>query len=393
MRKSLIILGVSQTISSISVTILIFALMMSSYNNSKSILDLSFVYIATSLPVFLVAPFCGLLIDKFNKKFNLVLADSLCILSIIFLYFNNYFIFLVVFFVQLSISYQGLTNQTLVTLFFNKEKLHMILGWMQFKKALQRLVAPALGGYLYNILDLKYIITISMLSLMTSLISLIFVNIPNVSTEKKSQNNFINNIGLKYILSDKILVYVCIFFICLNFLSGIYSVIYTPILLTFSDEQALGYALSIGSLGMIFASLSSAHIKSLTQKKYQALFLYVFMNGLSEIVMVSYPNFWVYSFGLLFGCISSSYIAVCSNLIWQSNVPYFIQGATFGARDFFVLGALSFGMLIGGIFGDFIKSNYNLSNILILTGFLQLILVTFCSYAWRFKDERLYSNR
>ena len=393
MKKSLIILGVSQTISSISVTILIFALMMSSYGNSKSILDLAWVYIATSLPVFLVAPFCGLLIDKLNKKLNLVIADSICILSVLFLYFNNYFIFLVVFFVQLSISYQGLTNQTLVSLFFNKDKLHMILGWMQFKKALQRLVAPALGGYLYNMLELKYIIAVSIISLIIALISLIFVNIPSVNIGKLSNSNFINNAGLKYILSDKNLFNICIFFIFLNFLSGIYSVVYTPILLAFSDEQALGYALSIGSLGMIFASLTSAHIKSLTQKKYQALLLYVFMNGLSEIFMASYPNFWVYSVGLLFGCITSSYIAVCNNIIWQSSVPFSIQGATFGARDFFALGALPLGMLIGGIFGDFIKSNYELSHILILTGILQLILVAFYSYAWRFENEGVYSNR
>ena len=71
-------------------------------------------------------------------------------------------------------------------------------------------------------------------------------------------------------------------FFQINFLSGIFSVVYTPILLDFADEKALGLALSVGSLGMILGSFLSFRIK--TVDKYTFLLFLIMANGFFEII-------------------------------------------------------------------------------------------------------------
>jgi MFS family permease len=388
MKKSVVILGLSQTLSSVSATMLLFAVMMHSYGDSKSVLDLAWIYIATSLPVFFAAPFCGILIDRFSKKANLLAADLLCASAVLTLYLlgdrlHTALLFFIVFVNQLGISYQGLTNQTLIVHFFNKEELSFVNGWMQFKKAFQKLIAPALGGYLYSVMPLKNMVIINISSLSIALLVLAWINLPARASEQGllGSSSKLSLMGFRFILGNPQLLAFAGYFTVLNFLAGIHSVLYTPVLLNFADEKALGLALSIGSGGMILGGLMSAHIKRLNFGSYRHLLLYSTLNGLSEVVMGSYPGLAIYSFGLFLSSLSSCFIAVCQSVLWQSMVPQDIQGRVFGARDLMILSSLPVGMAVGGILGDACKQlREGFAVLLIINGLAQIALAGFQAY-------------
>lgn len=350
--------------------------MMNTYGESSSVHHLSFIYIATTIPALFINIPCGIVIDKFSKKINLFLSDMIIALAmgILFLCAEQKIyelIFIVVILMQIGISYQGLTNQTLIAHYFSKDELNFINSIMQLKKGLQKLIAPALGGYLYSIMPIKNILLLHGITMLLALLCLALIKIPLKNITHKSKKYFKFSDGFICIIKEKHLIYLAIFFAQINFLAGIYSVVYTPVLLEFADEKALGLALSLGSLGMIIGSFIS--MKWRLECTANILFWLIILNGLSEI-MTSYPSFYAFSLGLFLSSICSSLIAVTNQVLWQSAVPASIQGRVFATRDVIAMSSLPLGMFLGGFLGDWAKINLNISSVLLLTGFAQIAM-------------------
>lgn len=387
----MLVLLLSQTLCSITSTMVIFAIMMSAYGESSSVHSLSWIYIATAIPALFITVPCGVLIDRFSKRINLLSADLLIALAIgaLFLLADlklSWLMFAVVLLIQIGISYQGLTNQALIAHYFGKNELHIINGLLQFKKGFQKLVAPALGGYLYSITSVSNILLLHGLSISCALLCLALIKIPPLKDHKLNQQRFRLGDGFRCLMDQKELKRLAGLFFQINFLAGIYSVVYTPVLLEFADEKVLGLALSTGSLGVIMGSFMSMRFELNQPKKL--LFLLIALNGFSEMV-TSYPSFWLFSLGLFLSSVCSSLIAINNQIMWQSAVPPHLQGRVFGARDFIAMSSLPLGMLAGGFLGDWAKISLGLWSVLCLTGVVQIGMGAFFYLAYKKRPQKM----
>ncbi len=367
----------------------IFAIMMTSYNQTSSVGALSWIYFATSIPALFIAVPVGILIDRFSKKINLLASDLMIALAIAILFFADKsfaVMFFMVLLIQIGISYQNLCNQALIAHFFAKDELHTINGLLQFKKGFQKLVAPALGGYLYSVTSFNNILLLHSVSICCALLCVAWIKIPPLKSSHKTKRPFDLTAGFKYIFSEKDLRSLAVLFFQINFLSGIFSVVYTPILLEFADEKALGLALSMGSLGMILGSFLSFRLKNVD--KYTFLLFLITANGFFEII-ISYKSFIAFSLGLFLSSICSSFIAITNGVMWQSLVPAELSGRVFGARDLIAQSSLPLGMLLGGFLGDVAKIGPGLWIVLLITGFSQIGIGAFYHLAQRKRPEEL----
>jgi MFS family permease len=370
------IIWFGQLVSVVGSSLTSFGLGVWMFQNSGSVTQYALITICATLPPILMSPIAGSLVDRWSKRWIMILSDcgsGLCTLVIAILFWTDH---LQVWHIYLSITisstlstFQWPAYRTATTLIIPQDQLTRANSMIQIGVAGSQLISPFLAGLLLVTTGLKgiFLIDIATFSFaFLTLISMRFREIETKTDKKLELNTLIAEFmcGWNYVAARKGLLGLLFLFAMTNFLLGFASVLLTPLVLPLFSPAVFGTLDSIGGIGAVLSSLimivwqaprgnSQFHINS--------IFGGLTVMGFCLIGTGWNNSFWglaTLNFLFLF-CLPI--VNTSDSVIWQKKIPLDIQGRVFALKQMVLNSCMPLAAAIAGPINEYVflplKSN------------------------------------
>ncbi len=340
-----------------------FALGVWVYQRTGSVTQFALISLVTMLPGILFSPIAGALVDRWDRRKVMILSDAgagVCTLGIAVLFLAGsleiWHIYLLMGISSSFSAFQWPAYSAAISLLVPKGQLGRANGMVQLSEAAAAIIAPVLAGTLMGVIHIQGIILLDFATFLLAVSTLLIVRVPKptITIEGKAGKGSLLReaaSGWTYIRARHGLLGLLIFFAFSNFTMGIVQVLFTPLVLSFSNPSTLGLILSIAGIGFLSGSLMMSAWGGPKRRIIGILVAHLLM-GMALFLAIFPYNAWILGVAafLVFFCspVSSS----CSQVIWQSKTAPDIQGRVFAMRRMIAWSSLPLAYLLAGPLAD-----------------------------------------
>ncbi|MEG4023100.1 MFS transporter [Microcoleus sp. S13C4] len=263
-----LIVWFGQLISLIGSSLTSFALGVWVYQRTGSVTQFSLILLSAMLPSILISPVAGALVDRWNRRWCIILSDSgagiTTVAMALLLTTGNleiWHIYLAVSLSSVCKAFQLPAYTASTSLLVPKEHLPRASGMVQSGEACAQLISPLLAGFLLGIVQLEGVILIDFATFLFALTTLLLVRFPDAKTAAVPVVNGKASLwrealeGWTYITVRPGLLALLIVFAINNFVFGLIEVLFPPLVLSFTSVTVLGTIQSLGGAGMLLGSV------------------------------------------------------------------------------------------------------------------------------------------
>lgn len=363
---------VGQLVSVIGTGLTQFGLGVWVLKETGSITQFSLIIMFASVPAILASPFAGVIVDKWKRKWVMIISDTISGLStftiFILIYLNLFEVWHLYIAAAISSffsSFQFPAYQATIPLLVSKEQLGRANGMIQMAEALSVVFAPVMAGFLIVAIGIKGILLIDFVTFLVAVSTLLIVKFPELLVNEKDQQkiSFFQDAiyGWKYIMDRPGLRGFLSYFAIANLLLGFFNVLLQPLLLSFTNEKMLGIALSITGIGMLIGGTTMSIWGGAKRRVLSVLGsgmaggIFLILVGLKEsVVLITAATFFIF--------IVLPVGNAASQAIWQSKVPLNVQGRVFALRRMIAMSLspiayISAGPLVERVFNPITKDS------------------------------------
>jgi acyl transferase domain-containing protein/MFS family permease/acyl carrier protein len=317
------------------------------------------------LPVVLLSPFAGAIVDRWSRRWGMILSDAgsalTTLIMVILLYYNQlefWHIYVLTGISAIFRAFQFPAYAAATTQLVPRERLGQANGLVQLSQGVGQLIAPVLAGFLVGVVGVNGVISIDLLTFLFAVLTLMSVRIPRPPQSAEgaaSRGTLLQEtaFGWRYIRQRPGLLGLMLFFAASNFLMGTVVVLSTPLVLSFATPEVLGTVLSVAGLGILAGSLLLS-IWGGPQRKVYGVLGGMLLSSLSMILVGVLPSSWVVGVAAFFFTFGIPAVAASSQVIWQRKVPADIQGRVFGIRAAVATAAMPLAFGISGPLADYV---------------------------------------
>ena len=223
---------------------------------------LAWAAIAGLLPQTLIGPFTGALIDRWDRKRIMMLADSfiaLCTLLLATLFWLDmariWHIFALLGLRSIGSAFHMPAMQASVPLLAPTDQLTRVAGVNQIIASVSQIAGPALGAMLITIWDIEYVLLFDVAGALLAVASLFFVHIPNPEKEEGKERNILKEMkeGAMIILRNRGLTLIFLYSVLVAFFLVPISVLFPLMTLEYfkGTEFQAGIIEAIWSVGAL----------------------------------------------------------------------------------------------------------------------------------------------
>ena len=161
---------------------------------TKSAEVLAIATIAALLPQTLLGPVAGVYVDRWNRKWTIIGADSfvaLCSAILALLFYLNmaegWYVYLALALRSIGSAFHSPAMQSSVPLLAPEKELTRIAAVNQTLQSICNIGGPALGAILIMSFNMSFVIMLDVIGALIACIALLFVHIPNPEKEKEEK--------------------------------------------------------------------------------------------------------------------------------------------------------------------------------------------------------------
>ncbi|UCC19902.1 MAG: MFS transporter [Promethearchaeota archaeon] len=150
----------------------------------------NFIYM---IPMLILTPFAGVISDRYNRKYIILIVDSLqayfTLLLTIFFIFNAAHVWIVLIFIAIRSVFQSFHSPVVSAIMPSmvpKDKLGRINGINYFFTGLIQLIGPVVGATFLFFFPIQIVLWVDVITFLISLIPLLLVKIPRVNNKLDS---------------------------------------------------------------------------------------------------------------------------------------------------------------------------------------------------------------
>ncbi len=325
-----------------------FGLTLWAYDVTKQATPLALIGLAFTLPMTVLGPVIGVLVDRGNRKLMMMLSDlgaaltALVILVLLSLdRLQIWHLYLLALFAGTMQGFQWPAYSATISLMLPKKHYARANALLELAAAGSGILAPLLAGMLIGPLGLKGLLAIDLVTASFAVTVLFFSPIPQPARSEAGRaaaGTFYKELtfGFRYIWERKGLLGLQLTFMMGNFFSGMAFAVFAPMILArtqqdvtiFSSVNAIGAAGSV--LGGVLMSLWGG-----PKKRVHGVLMGWVISGLFAQSLLGFARSLAgWSVGLLIGGLLGPVMNGSNQAIWQSKVEPDIQGRVFGTRRF-----------------------------------------------------------
>lgn len=370
-NKNFLYLWIGAIIVSFGSQLYTFSLPLILYKLTESSFAMSIIKVLNVLPIFLIGYFSGALVDKFNKKYIMIITLSIQIilLSITILFSNAnsnnvlYFYFLA--FTLSCCSYTfSIAKTALVPLITGKEEIQRANSRSMFSQTLINILGPSIAGSVFILYSYKLNFSIFLITL---LILLFFVSRVkyNVILQKEPINNSLKQKDRKKIFfldlikNNPFLFNLTISMLFINFSNSLVSgiIIYFAISNLGMSPTQIGLTLGLSGLGGIFATILIKYIRThLGNKGLTLIAISTCLFGNLTLFFVN--DWWLLIIPLFLKGFGLTLISIFYITYRQENTPDHLMGRVASSANMIIRITPPIGILISGLWGEILAIRY-----------------------------------
>lgn len=340
-----------------------FALSLWVWEQTQSATALALVQMFAMLPLVFFSPVAGALVDRWNKHLKLVmmvtdlgrLINAFVILALLATgNLNMIWLYALVFIEGMFLSFQWPAASAATTVMLRKEDYSRAGGIQSMVLSAATISGPMLGAWLYTQVGLEYILQLDVMCCVLALIAilLVVIPIPPQSAEgKASQQGLFKEslFGFKFIYSQASLLGLQLVFLVGNLLFGFYMVLFTPLILakTGDNAQILATVQSVSGITGVLAGLFLAMWGG-PKKRIHGVLLGFATSQMMVLLFGFGQNIWVWLAAAIGISIMGPILNSSNQAIWQTKTPPDIQGKVFSARRVIAQCTIPIAALIAG---------------------------------------------
>ncbi|MFX1323398.1 MAG: MFS transporter [Promethearchaeota archaeon] len=329
---------------------------------TKSPIYVSISFFLGSLPMVIIPPVVGVFIDRWNRKFTIILTDSLqafitFILIILFLV-NIANVWLVITMNFLRGVCQAIhfpTINAVIPIMIPKKHLSRMNGINYLFTGSIRVIGPIIAGFLLVFLDIEQILWADVITFFIAIIPLILIRIPSINnkSDQKTRKSYFKDFrsGIKFMKSTRSLLLLIIFISVINLLNMPFTTLMSLfIILNHSGaEQNFAMVSAFLQSGVVIGAIIALSKK--TWKHKELIILYSTVIGIAGYSLTTFApkgNFLMIGLGAL---IHASMIPIANTMfltMFQTRVPPEAQGRVFSFIASIAAAVTPVGMLISG---------------------------------------------
>ena len=372
--KKYIVLWVSQSVSQLGSSMTAFALILWTYEQTRSALSVSIMSFCNYVPYILISIFVGAFVDNHSKKAVMLVSDSIAALASLFILvfsmtgiLSAWHIYIMNAIVGITTAFQQPASSVAIAKIVPKDKLTNVSGMNSFSSNLIVVFSPMLASVLFSVGGLPLILLFDLLSFAAAFCVLLFlIHIPEQIAREKFTPPFAGiMVGFRFLKNEKGILQIMITMAVLNFFSRLtYENILSPMILERSSANnvALGIVNACMGIGGIIGGLLVS-IKKESKKKATMIYISAALSFLfGDLIMAVGRNVFCWSFAALAASLPIPFILAGQNLILYKKIPENIQGRVFAVRNAIQYSTIPFGILLGGYLADYVFEPFMQSN-------------------------------
>ncbi|BAY66483.1 major facilitator transporter [Calothrix brevissima NIES-22] len=365
-----IIVWFGQFISLIGSGLTSFALDFWVYQHTHSVTQFSLTALFTTLPGLLISPIAGALVDRWDRRWTMILSDAGSALGTIFITLVVFTDTIQIWHIYISSSiisvcnvFQKLAGATTTALLVPKKHLGHASGLVQIGESVSELFVPALAGILVLKIQLQGVLLIDFATYLFSLAALLIVKFPkhknthskNNNPEKQGFGSIKSDViyGWNYIVTRPGLLALLIYFAASNFLVGIVSILIIPMLLAFVSSATVGTILSIAGIGTLVGSLVMS-VWGGPKRRIRGILGFGLLLGICMVFTGLYPSPQLIAIAVFAGLFCFPFIASCTEVLVLTIVPSDVQGRVFALQAIIAGSSLPLAYLVAGPLADYV---------------------------------------
>jgi len=356
-----------------------FALTIWIYRVTSRATDLALIGVFFMVPLLVMSPIVGLMVDRYNRKLMMMLSDlaaGATTVVVFFLYTSGN---LEVWHLYVNAAINGVFQgfqwpaySAALSMMVDKKQYVRVSSLLDVAGPASGIVSPILGGAIIGLGDaggfdgLTIIMLIDIVSFIAAIASLLFIHIPNPdpqAAEKTRGEGFIQEAlyGFRYILQRPALLALQSVFMAGNFIfSMARGTLLAPMLLARTGTNAwiFGASQTIGAIGMVIGGVVVGAWGGFKRRIHGVLlgwamgFFGILITGFGR----SDPSWMIgiWAVGIFLAALIVSLINASNQAIWMAKVPVEVQGRVFSARRLIAWFANPLAALIAGPLADYV---------------------------------------
>ncbi|MFH1458421.1 MAG: MFS transporter [Candidatus Omnitrophota bacterium] len=312
----------------------------------------------STIPVFLLSLFGGVLADRMNKR-NILIATQTAFMMLAFLLavltqrrvITAAQIMIIAVLNGAVMAFDAPSRQAVVIELVGKQNLFNAVALSSAAFNSSRIIGPVLAALLVASIGMSGCFYINGISFLAFIFALFLIQLNNNAKMNGKNNKAWQDLkeGLSFIKNNR-LILLLLAMVAIVSLFGISYVILMPI---FADEvlkvgiQGMGLLMSSAGIGALIGALSLARLGDFPQKGRYLILCCMFFSV--SLVLLSLSKIYVLSMAALAGVGWSSVSAVALiNTLLQTNVPDMFRGRVMSLFMLTFAGMMPFGNLIAG---------------------------------------------
>jgi len=362
-NKDFVLLWLGQMVSATGNSIQYIALMwwiMNKFSAAQSGIVMGWMFASNVIPVAILGPFAGVLVDRISRKAIVVFSDALRGMLVLWMAYLAYTNQLTVFWIYTIAALMGAGSaffrsslQASIPNIVPDKNLTRANSLFQTGMQFAQVIGPALGGVLVGFWGTFFVFALNGVSFLISAFTELFINFRQSFRKSEKIKSFFGDFkeGLKFTYAKKLIFWTMIIASLLNFAFAPVDILIAKQIKVIYKLGALqlGYVASAFAVGMIVGAGLLSIIPEL-KKKHNVVILSMFFSGVFFSVMGLAPTLIIFLILALLIGVNISVSDVLFMVVLQRIVPDEKRGRVFSVLTTFgtVLQPISLA-LIGSI--------------------------------------------
>lgn len=360
--RNFLIIWIGEFISNIGTGMTTFAASIYVYNLSGAVTSVSLVIFAAFSPSILLSPFSGIIADRYDRRVLMMIGDGFSIIGLVliltFFYLDRLTVTVIVMGIFISSMFYSLLEpayKASVSDLLSYEDYSKASSLLQLGNAGKLILSPVLAGLLLAVSDLGTVITFDIFTVFITLTTIFMIkNRMKVNRDGcPSTQNYSFKEFLGVFLKKRGLVLLVYIITCVTFFTGVIQTLYTPMLLSMTEERMVGVIQSFSALGLLFMSFLLS-LFSVKNKLVSMIILGLISFGVFIILLGSFSNIWLVCISGFFMFASLPFINVGIEVLIRENINSENQGKIWGIIGFLSQLGYVIAYLISGVLSDFV---------------------------------------
>jgi len=358
--RSFLLVLAGQFVSLLGSGLTAFALGIWIFQETASTTQYALVMFCAAVPPLAILPFAGPLIDRYDRKRLLIVCDiagGLAAAAVGTLAWTGNLSLgaacAIVAVMASASAIQWPTWSASVTLLVPREQLGRASGMTQVAQASGQVLAPLLAGVLVTLIGIAGVTAIDVATFLVSIATLLAATIPRAPEREEVRRGYVRDLatGWRFVLARSGLLALLVMFAAVNFCVELATVLFTPLVLSFTSPAALGTILSVGSVGMVAAGVLLS-VWGGPRRPALGAALFAALGGAAVCVAGLTTSVLLLAGTAAAFFLFLSLVAGSSQIVWQRAVPPELQGRVFAVRVAIALCAIPLASLAAGPLAD-----------------------------------------